>query len=279
MNSRVSPILRSIAAGSTLVIFAWLAVASGGKRKGSAGDVDGGDSLGSLLGNSIKQSCNQIKSMGTCTEYPEGKTFSLAKMACDGDKEAVWGTAKCTNDLVVGTCVDATKDAFYKNETEHYYAPEYTAESAKKACNGDSTNKDKTFTAGDWKPKADEARGSCTRHITGSKHVGPDECEDYPYGTSTESWDVLKMNCSGEGNTLVVGKACDQAAKDRAVSVCTQKDGTVVYNFPPDAPNAKDFCESEPNNGKYAKLTPKKAPAAGGKPPMLTAPKPAPKGK
>jgi hypothetical protein len=69
------------------------------------------------------------------------------------------------------------------------------------------------------------------------------------------------MNCSGDGDKLEVGKGCTKEQKDSASSKCEEKDGAVVYNFPPDAKNAKDFCESEPSNGKFTKLGGVAAPA------------------
>lgn len=249
--------LRTVASGSALVFFAFLAVASGGKKSGEGGG-EGGTATSAAPGSgSIKQSCNQIKLLGTCTEYPEGSTFALAETACNmmPDAGAVWGKDRCPTDRIVGKCVDAQKDAFYKNETEYYYAPEHTTESAKKDCVDEAVTKGKTFTAGDFKPKEGEARASCTRKLIGSKRATPDQCEEYPYGTSTESFAVLKMNCSGEGDKLEIGKACTAEQKASASSKCEEKNGTVVYNFPPDSRNAKDFCESEPSKGKFTKLT------------------------
>jgi hypothetical protein len=208
----------------------------------------------------------------------------MAEMACGiggPDAGSIWGKDKCPTDKVVGKCVDGTKDALYKNETEYYYAPEHTAETAKKDCVDEAIKKGKTFTAVEFKPKAGEARGSCTRKLIGSKRNGPDNCEEWPYETSTESWAVLKMNCSGSGDTLAIGKACSDEAKAGAASKCTEKNGTVVYNFPPDAKNAKDFCEGGASNGKYEKLGGTAAPAKGGGTKPAAAPKgsakPAPK--
>lgn len=244
--------LRSVVSGSALFVFAFLAVASGGKKDGAGGQ--GGTA--STGGGSIKQSCNQVKLLGTCTEYPEGSTFALAEAACNmiPDAGAGWGKDRCPTDKIVGKCVDARKDAFYKNETEIYYAPEHTEETAKKDCVDEAITKGKTFTAGDFKPKEGEARASCTRKLIGSKRTTPDLCEEWPYGTSKESFSVIKMNCSGDGDKLEVGKGCTKEQKDSASSKCEEKDGAVVYNFPPDSRNAKDFCESEPSKGKFTKL-------------------------
>lgn len=243
--------VRHVSAVATLAVFALLA--AGSSKKG--GDSAEGGAASTSSGGSIKQSCNQVASMGRCTEYPEGLTFALAEGACNMVPDSgVWGKDRCPTDKVVGKCVDGTKDAFYKNETEFYYAPEFTTESAKKDCVDEALTKGKTFTAGDFKPKADEARGSCTRKLIGSTRTTPDNCEEWPYATSTESWDVLKMNCSGTGDTLVVGKGCTEEQKSGAASKCVEKNGTVVFNFPPDARNAKDFCESPPSSGTYTKL-------------------------
>jgi hypothetical protein len=233
------------------MVFALLAVASGGKKDGAGGE--GGTAT---TGGSIKQSCNQIQLLGTCTEYPEGSTFALAEAACGmiPDAGAGWGKDRCPTDKIVGKCVDARKEAFYKNETEIYYAPEHTEETAKKDCVDEAITKGKTFTAGDFKPKEGEARASCTRKLIGSKRTTPDLCEEWPYGTSKESFSVIKMNCSGDGDKLEVGKGCTKEQKDGASSKCEEKDGAVVYNFPPDSRNAKDFCESEPSKGKFTKL-------------------------
>lgn len=259
----MTPSLRSVASASVLVVFAFFAVASGGKKDKEGGGADAGAAV-ATGGDSIKQSCNQIQAIGTCTEYPEGSSFSLAEAACNmmPDAGVVWGKEKCPAERVVGKCVDAQKDALYKNETEFYYAPEHTAESAKKDCVDEAITKGKTFTSIDFKPKEFEARGSCTRKLIGSKRATPDQCEEWPYGTSTESWSVLKMNCSSEGDKLEIGKGCTKEQKDSASSKCEEKNGTVVYNFPPDAKNAKDFCESEPSSGKFTKLGGHAAPAA-----------------
>lgn len=245
--------IRSVASGSVLVFFGFLAVASGGKKGDAGGE---GGTASAAGGGPIKQSCNQIKLVGTCTEYPEGSTFALAEAACNmmPDAGSVWGKDKCPTERVVGKCVNAQKDAFYKNETEYYYAPEHTEESAKKDCVDEAVTKGKTFTAGDFKPKEGEARASCTRKLIGSKRTTPDLCEEYPYGTSKESFAVIKMNCSGEGDKLEIGKGCTKEQKESASSKCEEKDGAVVYNFPPDSRNAKDFCESAPGNGKFTKL-------------------------
>jgi hypothetical protein len=266
-------ILRSWAPGATLVVFALLAIASGGKKTDANGE--GGTAASSGGGGAAKASCNQIDLLGTCTEYPSGSGFTLAEAACgmlDAGPTGGWGKP-CPTDRVVGKCVDTNKDALYKDETELYYAPEHTVESAKKECDG-SLTKGKTFTAGTWKPAEGEARGHCVRKLIGSTHKGPDQCDEWPYGTSTEDWDVLKMNCSSSGNdTLVVGKACPKEMKDGASSKCEEKDGTVVYNQPPDSKNAKDFCESEPSKGKWTKLG--GAAAAAPAKPGPAAPKPA----
>lgn len=260
--------LRSVASGSALVFFAFLAVASGGKKGAEGGEGGTATNAASPGSGSIKQSCNQIKLLGTCTEYPEGSTFALAETACNmmPDAGAVWGKDRCPTERIVGKCVDAQKDAFYKNETEYYYAPEHTTESAKKDCVDEAVTKGKTFTAGDFKPKEGEARASCTRKLIGSKRTTPDLCEEYPYGTSKESFDVIKMNCSSEGDKLEIGKGCTAEQKASASSKCEEKDGAVIYNFPPDAKNAKDFCESGRSAGKFTKLTgaAAAAPAAGG---------------
>jgi hypothetical protein len=255
--------LKSVASGTALAFFALLAVASGGKKGDGAGG-EGGTAASTGGGGSIKQSCNQTKLLGTCTEYPEGSTFALAETACNmiPDAGSVWGKDRCPTERIVGKCVDAQKDAFYKNETEYYYAPEHTTESAKKDCIDDAVTKGKTFTPGDFKPKEGEARASCTRKLIGSKRATPDRCDEYPYATSKESFDVIKMNCSGEGDKLEIGKGCTKEQKESASSKCEEKDGAVVYNFPPDSKNAKDFCESEPNNGKFTKLAGAAAPAA-----------------
>ena len=259
----MKPIVRSVLSGSALVAFALLAVASGGKKGDSTGEGGTASATGSGAG-SIKQSCNQIQAIGMCSEYPKGSTFALAQAACGmmPDAGAVWGKERCPTEKVVGKCVDGTKDALYQDETTLYYAPEYTTDSAKKDCVDEAAKKGKTFTAGDWKPKDDEARASCTRKLIGSKNTGPDHCEEWPYisGKEVETLAVVKMNCSGTGDALEVGKACSKEAKAKAVSKCERNDGAVVYNFPPEAKNAKDFCESSPNNntafsgGKYTKL-------------------------
>lgn len=157
------------------------------------------------------------------------------------------------------------------------FCQEHTTETAQKACTTDSLTKGKTFTAGTWKPAEGEARGHCIRKIIGSKRTGPDECEEWPYGTSTEDWSVLKMNCSSEGHdTLVVGKACPKEMKDSAISKCEEKKGSVHFNQAPDAKNAKDFCESA-HDGKYTKLggaTPAGKAAASAAKPAAKAKKP-----
>lgn len=245
---------RTMASAATLAIFAVLAIASGGKKDQAADG--GGGATASGGGGAVKQSCNQISLLGTCTEYPEGSSFMLAEAACGiiPDAGAVWGKSPCPTDKVVGKCVDARKDALYKNETEYYYFPEHTSESAKKSCVDDAVTKGKTFTAVDYKPKEDEARASCTRKLIGSKRSGPDQCDEAPAGISNDTFAVFKMNCSGKGDQLVLGKACAKEAKDGASSKCEEKDGVIVYNFPPDASNAKDFCESPPSSGKFTKL-------------------------
>lgn len=279
----MKPALKSLASGATLAVFALLAVASGGKK--TEAGAEGGAAASSGGARTVKASCNQITATGTCTEYPKGSSFMLAQGVCGmidaGVPTEGWGTKPCPDDKIVGKCVNSTKDAFYQDETELYYAPQYTTESAKKACE-ESATKGKTFTAGTWKPADGEARGHCIRKLIGSSKKTPDQCDEYPYGTSTEDWDVLKMNCSSEGHdTFVVGKACPKEMKDGAVSKCEEKNGTVVYNQPPDAKNAKDFCESEPSKGKWTKLGgaagagAAAAPAAKGGP----APKGAAKGK
>jgi hypothetical protein len=262
--------IRHFAAGTTLVVFAFFAAASGGKKSDTSGDAGTTATTGG--GGAVKASCNQIAFLGTCTEYPKGTTFALAETACGmiPDAGAVWGKDKCPTDKVVGKCVDSAKDALYQDETEYYYAPHFTTESAKKDCVDEAIRKGKTFTPVEFKPKEGEARASCTRKIIGSKNTGPDECEEFPYETSKESFTVIKLNCSGDGDKLEIGKAC---AKDNAVSKCETKDGSVIYNFPTEAKNAKDHCESAPFNGKYTKLG--SAPAA---PAAKAAGKPAPKG-
>ncbi len=248
--------------------------------KGSGASKD----QGGAAADGVKASCNQIPFLGTCTEYPKGLTFALAETACTmiPDAGSVWGKEKCPTDRVLGKCVDSAKDALYENETEIYYAPYFTPESAKKECVEDTIRKGKTYAAVDFKPKDGEARGACTRKVIGSKNTGPDECEEYPYATSKEDWMVVKMNCSGADDKMEVGKTC---AKDTAVSKCETKDGTVVYYFPHEAKNQKEACESAPTSGKYTKLgsaamaaattpPPKHAPAAGsGKPPAPKASK------
>jgi hypothetical protein len=247
--------------------------------KGGGASKDGEGGAGAAAG--VKASCNQIPLLGTCTEYPKGLTFALAETACTmiPDAGSVWGKDKCPEDRVVGKCIDAAKDALYENETEIYYAPFYTPDSAKKECVEDPIRKGKTYAAVDFKPKDGEARGACTRKTIGSKNTGPDECEEYPYTTSKEDWTIVKMNCSGESDKLEIGKTC---TKDTAVSKCETKDGSVLYYFPHEAKNQKDSCESPPSSGKYTKLggaavtaattTPvRHAPAGSGRP---TAPKP-----
>ncbi len=228
-----------------VVAATFLAIGALGACKG------GGASKDTAASDGVKASCNQISLLGTCTEYPKGLTFALAETACTmiPDAGSVWGKDKCPTDRVIGKCVDGAKDALYENETEIYYAPMYTPESAKKECV--EIRKGKTYTASDWKPKDGEARGACTRKVIGSKNTGPDECEEYPYATSKEDWSVLKMNCSGSDDKLEIGKTC---AKDTAVSKCETKDGSVVYYFPHEAKNQKDSCESPPSSGKYTKL-------------------------
>ncbi len=241
----------------------------GGCKGGGASKDDPGAAAG------VKASCNQISFLGTCTEYPKGLTFALAETACTmiPDAGSVWGKDKCPEEKVLGKCVDSAKDALYENETEVYYAPYFTAESAKKECVEDPIRKGKTYTAVDWKPKDGEARASCTRKTIGSKNTGPDECEEYPYATSKEDWMLVKVGCSGE-DKLEVGKAC--AAKETAVSKCDTKDGSVVYHFPHEAKNQKDLCETL--GGKYTRLGGAAVTAATAAPGAKHAPTPAPGG-
>ena len=134
---------RSLAAGTTLMLFALLAVASGGKKSGDASG-DGG----AASADGIKQRCNQIQALAECTEYPKGSSFTLAEAACGmlPDAGAVWGKDRCPTDKLVGKCVDGNKDALYENETTFYYAPDYTTDSAKKDCT-EPAKEGKTFTA------------------------------------------------------------------------------------------------------------------------------------
>ena len=267
---------RNFVVAVTFFAIGALAACKGG---GASKDDKGGASAAG-----VKASCNQIPLLGTCTEYPKGLTFALAETACTmiPDAGSVWGKDKCPEDRVVGKCIDSAKDALYENETEIYYAPFYTPDSAKKECVEDPIRKGKTYAATDWKPKDGEARGACTRKIIGSKNTGPDECEEYPYATSKEDWTIIKMNCSGSDDKLEVGKTC---AKDTAVSKCEAKDGSVVYYFPHEAKNQKDSCESPPSSGKYTKLggppvtaaaATGAAPAGGKKAPAAGSAKPGP---
>ncbi len=265
----MKPALKSVACTMTLGVFALLAVASGGKK--TEAGAEGGTAAATSNGpRTVKASCNHRTELGTCTEYPTGSSFTLAQGFCgmiDAGAAEGWGTAACPQDRVVGKCVTTDKDAFYKDETEIYYAPEYTAETAEKHCK-DSLVKGKVFTAGTWKPAEGEARAHCVKKIIGSKNTGPDECEEHPYGASTEEFAVIKMNCSAP-DTLVVGKACPKELKDAATSKCEEKNGTVRYNQPTEAKNAKDMCESD--GGKYTKLG--AAPAAKAAAPKTAAPK------
>jgi hypothetical protein len=259
---------KSVVISVAFVAMAMLAACKGGGA--SKGDA------GITASDTVKQSCNQIPLLGTCTEYPKGSSFVLAETACNlvPDAGSVWGKDKCPTDRVVGKCIDATKDALYENETEIYYAPFHTPDSAKKDCVEDPVRKGKTFAAADWKPKDGEARGACTRKVIGSKNTGPDECEEYPYATSNEDWTVVKLNCSGPDDKLEVGKTC---AKDTAVSKCETKSGTVVYYFPHEAKNQKDSCESPPTSGKYTKLGGTAVTAASAPAKHAPSAKPAPK--
>ncbi len=243
----MKPALKSAASALTLAAFALLAVASGGKKTDAA--AEGGASASGA--RTVKASCNQSSALGSCTEYPKGSTFVLAQGVCgmiDAGAAEGWGTKPCPDERVVGKCVNSTKDAFYADETEYYYAPQHTAESAQKDCVTDAVTKGKTFTAGTWKPADGEARGSCIRKVIGSTRTTPDLCSEHLYGTN-EDWEFIKMSCSNEGqDTFVVGKACPKEMKDNAASKCEQKGGGVVY-YQDAKMGAKESCE-----GKYTKL-------------------------
>jgi hypothetical protein len=85
--------LRSVASVSVIGVFALFAVASGGKKTGADGAEGGTATAAATGGGSVKQSCNQLAALGTCTEYPEGSSFKLAETACGmiPDAGSVWG--------------------------------------------------------------------------------------------------------------------------------------------------------------------------------------------
>jgi hypothetical protein len=238
----------------TLTAFAFLAVASGGKTtrtEGSAATTESG-------GGAVK-SCT-MKYVGKegefCIEYPVGKDNFAAELGCNMMKNK-WKSGPCSTSRVVGKCVKKAIGKDEMDQTQFAYADNDSESSAKEECESANTKDLKTtFTAGDFKPAEDEARGSCMRHMTGSKKTGPDQCEEVPFTSSPDTLATFKMNCSGEDGKFTAGKGCAKEEKAKAVSKCIEKDGTTIYNFPPEARNAKDFCEGEPGLGKYSKLTP-----------------------
>jgi hypothetical protein len=165
---------------------------------------------------------------------------------------AVWGKDRCPTTRLVGVCVDTSADALYKNETDYYYAPDFTVETARTECRDGQTSAGKTFTAGTFKPSEGEIRASCTHKANAPDRTSPDRCEEYAYGSSIESFATIRDKCSGEGDTLEVGKGCPE--KDRASSRCDERDGAILY-FPTDAKAVRDYCEIEPRKGKYTKLS------------------------
>ena len=205
----------------------------------------------------IAQSCNEIRSTGTCTEYPEGSSFTLAEGACKMVPGAgsVWGKDRCPTARLVGVCVDRSADALYKNETEYYYAPDFTVDTARAECHDGPPSSSKTFTAGTFRPSEGEVRGSCTHKTSAPDRASPDRpdrCEEYAYGSSVETFATIRARCSGEGDALELGAGCPE--KERASARCDERDGAIAY-FPTDAKAARDYCEVEPRKGRYTKLS------------------------
>jgi len=200
----------------------------------------------------IAQSCNEIRSTGTCTEYPEGSSFTLAEGACKMVPGSVWGKERCPAARLVGACVDRAADALYKNETDYYYAPDFSVDSARTECRDGPSSSSRKFTAGTFRPSEGEVRASCTHKASVPDRASPDRCEEYPYGASVEAFATIRARCSDEGDSLELGTGCPE--KERASARCDERDGAILY-FPADAKVARDYCEVEPRKGRYTKLS------------------------